>query len=187
MIRASIFDFFDVIHDDPFHKWLRLYGLQREGTFHEISKLVDRGDIDEMEFYRQLARASGQTVDQVHAVFSDTNFIDWDLVTIIQKLKTNYALGLLSNASGEYLRPILEDHNLAHLFDAIVISGEVQMIKPSHAVFKLILGMLDTQPSETIFIDDNPENIAAAEGLGIQGIVYTGAKELQAELKQQGI
>lgn len=187
MINAIIFDFFDVIHDDPFHKWLRLHGLQRDGTFHEISELVDKGSIDEAEFYKQLAQASGQTVDQVQAVFSDTGFIDWDLVAIIEKLKTTYTLGLLSNASGGYLRPILEDHSLTHLFDAVVISGEVQMIKPSQEVFELILSKLVARPSETIFVDDNPKNIAAAERLGIQGILYTGAEELQTKLRRRGI
>lgn len=42
-------------------------------------------------------------------------------------------------------------------------------------------------PSETIFIDDNKDNIEMANREGIQGIVFQNAKQLEYELKKMQI
>lgn len=185
--QAIIFDFFDVIHDDPFHKWLNTYGLQNSGKIEEANNLVDSGHIGEQEFYQHLAAASGQAIHQVESVFGDTSYIDWELIAIINRLRKHYTIGLLSNASSEYLRPILEDNNIAHLFDEVVISAETRLIKPMPEAFRFILKKLTVEPDRTLFIDDNSKNVAAARRLGIDSIIYTGVPQLKAQLKEHGI
>ncbi len=40
---------------------------------------------------------------------------------------------------------------------------------------------------ETIFIDDNPENIKRAKQSGIEGILFKNARDLEEELVEKGI
>ncbi len=187
MYKAIIFDFFDVIHSDPYYRWLKKHGLERSGEFEESSQMLDRGQINDMEFYQRLGDLSGHSSESVKAVFDDTQLIDQDIVTLLKELRDQYKLGLLSNASGQYLRPILKEHGLIDLFDEVVVSAEVGIIKPDPAIFKHILDKLDVQASEAIFTDDNPHNVAAAESVGIHSIVFTSEKALRQELAAAGV
>lgn len=64
------------------------------------------------------------------------------------------------------------------LFDGIVISGNIGIAKPDPAIFEYILNKYHLNPSDTIFIDDQQENIDVAQALGIYSIRYTKKKGL---------
>lgn len=184
--KAIIFDFFDVIHRDPFNHWLKQNGLARSGAFEKSSELVDLGEISETEFYRQLGEASGQPAASVAASFAET-LIDNEMLTLLEKLGRKYQIGLLSNASIEYLWKIIKLHNIEKLFDVITVSAEVRLAKPDPKIFEHVLDKLDVSAAEAIFIDDNPKNVAAAETLGITSIIFTGAPALETELQKLGL
>jgi putative hydrolase of the HAD superfamily len=187
MYRLIIFDFFGVIHSDPFRRWLQKYGDKQEARFEEASRLVDIGDISEQDFYKQLSSLSDQPLQSVQAVFDDMQLIDKDMVTLIDTLHASYKIGLLSNSSSEYARAILTEHNLTRLFDEIVISAEVGLVKPSREIFEFALDKMQLQPKEAIFIDDRQQNITVANSLGIQSILFTGTDKLENELTRLGI
>lgn len=54
MIKAIIFDFFDVIRADAFHAWMRNHGFTRDDEAGRASERKDTGQIDQEEFCRQL-------------------------------------------------------------------------------------------------------------------------------------
>jgi len=57
------------------------------------------------------------------------------------------------------------------LFDGIIISGEVNELKPSSAIYITLLNRFNLEPDSCWFIDDQEENIVAAIELGIHGII----------------
>lgn len=187
MYKAIIFDFFDVIHSDPYNRWLRKHNLERKGGFEKSAQKVDRGEISHEEHYREVSKMSGQSTDSIKEIFNDTSLIDRDMVGLIRTLRGHYKIGLLSNSSGPYLRPILEEHGLVELFDEITISADVGLIKPEPAIFEHMLEKLSVQASEAIFTDDNPRNVAAAESIGIRSIIFTGEKAFRQELAKLNI
>jgi epoxide hydrolase-like predicted phosphatase len=185
--RLVIFDFFDVIHSDPFKRWLRKYGYERGPGFQEASDLLDLGHISDREFYEKLSQISGQSAQSVEEVFNDTNLIDKSMVGLIKTLHADYKTGLLSNSSSEYLRPILENYDLTRLFDEIVVSAEVGLIKPSTEIFDFILERMDVKPRDSIFIDDDERNIKVAASMGIRPILFTGEADLRKEFAKLGV
>lgn len=187
MYKAVIFDFFGVIHRDPFNHWLRQNGLERSGELHEASRLLDRGDISNEEFYERLSELSGQPANTVRDVYDDINFIDDDMIGLIRSLKAGYKTGLLSNSSIEYLGRIVSWHKLEPLFDVITVSAEVGLIKPDPKIFEHILERLRVSPDEAVFIDDNPHNAEAAARLGIKSFVYKDIAQLKEGLAGSGI
>lgn len=54
-----------------------------------------------------------------------------------------------------------------------VVSGFVNMVKPNHDIYEFLLQKYNLKAEESLFIDDSPANIAAAEQVGIHGIVFT--------------
>ena len=55
-------------------------------------------------------------------------------------------------------------------FNGAVISGEVGRIKPDPAIFSFLLKNYDLDPGETVFIDDQKENLLTAQKFGIHPI-----------------
>lgn len=184
MIRAIIFDYFDVIRTDGYNRWLRDHGFERTGVFLAASEGHDRGELSDEQFFQALADASGETAEQVeHEMEADVE-VNWLLVEYVATLRSTYKTALLSNSSSDYLRNELKIHDLEKYFDEIIISSEVGLIKPEPAVFEHIMQKLGVRPEECIFTDDNPRHIAAATKLGINAILFTGHSALKAKLKE---
>lgn len=182
MINVLLFDFFDVIHADHQKAWLAAHGYKREGGFAEASDLLDAGQIDFEEYLARYAALADSSPAAILADFKEFGNVDTALVALIEQLHEQYRTGLISNAHSNELRPLLDMHDLHGLFDEIVISSEVGMAKPNPQIFTHICKQLQVEPSECVFTDDNPANVAAAKTLGMQGIVYTDVTSYQQEL-----
>lgn len=185
--NALIFDFFDVICADPYHAWLRAHGLKNEGPQAAINSAIDLDRISLQQFYAQLGALSGQSAEEVSLEQEASLKIDQAVTELIESLHQTYGLALISNAPSAQLRSILSEHNLEKLFDCIFISGELGVVKPDPQIFHDALQRLHATPASSIFIDDNPLNVSAAEGLGLTGITYTDAAALRDSLRSLGI
>jgi epoxide hydrolase-like predicted phosphatase len=87
--------------------------------------------------------------------------------------------GLISNSWGDrYPRDLL-----AELFDAIVISGEVGVRKPTPRIYELGVEAVGEQPSECVFVDDLHFNLPPAQELGMLTVHHTRADRTIAELR----
>ncbi len=60
-----------------------------------------------------------------------------------------------------------EEHDIHDFFDRIFLSYEMNLRKPDPEIFRRVLSDAQICPEETIFIDDNALNVAAAGELGI--------------------
>ena len=75
-----------------------------------------------------------------------------------------------------------------NIFDGLVISGEIGMVKPNEEIYRYLLNKYSLVPEECIFIDDNKNNIAACEKIGINGYLFDGdVKKLREYLLVNGI
>lgn len=186
MYKAIVFDFFDVIHQDPQKAWLARHGYKREGGFAEASDLLDTGVIGYSEYIERFAKHSSQTPQGVRSQFQEAK-LNHDVKELVRALRATHRTALLSNTCPEEINPIFETHGLPELFDEIIISAEVGLRKPDSAIFNLMLERLDIQPHEAIFVDDNPHNVAAAESVGMTGIIFTTHDDLQSDLTGKGV
>ena len=91
-----------------------------------------------------------------------------NILEIIEKLKNKgYKVYLLSNLS-DYIYDLFKD-KLESLFDGLVLSYEIHMIKPYDGIYKYLLNTYSLIPEETLFLDDKEENIKTANKFGIKG------------------
>lgn len=185
MIKALIFDFFDVIRTDAYKAWLSANNIPHEGPYFDASYQQDMGNITVGEFLDRLSKLQGCKVTREE--LDESAKVDQDVVNIIKKLRTSYKTALLSNAPSAVIREILAEHDLEKYFDVIIVSSEVGYVKPSPEIFMLTLEKLGLTASEAIFIDDNEKHTDAAEVLGIQSIQFQSAQQLKEHLAKLGI
>ncbi|MCR5687855.1 MAG: HAD family phosphatase [Lachnospiraceae bacterium] len=97
-----------------------------------------------------------------------------------------YRICILSNFSKKAFE---ESRELDYVkkADIAVISYQVRMIKPDPAIYRYLLDTYGIDPKEAVFIDDNADNIAAAEKLGITGILFTDKRSADERLLELGV
>jgi epoxide hydrolase-like predicted phosphatase len=119
--------------------------------------------------------------------FSDSFFggdvIDRDLVEFIRSLKGRFHTGLISNA-WDGMRDFLTREKVIDVFDTVIISAEVRVMKPDPKIFDLALKQAGVSPGEAVFMDDLAPNIEACEKAGVKGILFRDPQEALKELMQ---
>jgi putative hydrolase of the HAD superfamily len=78
-------------------------------------------------------------------------------------------------------------HAFWDAFSGIVISGEVQMMKPEPEVFLHLLATFNLRPEESVFIDDVLANIESARQVGLHTIWFKDAAQCGRELERLGV
>jgi len=95
--------------------------------------------------------------------------------------------GALNNEARETNDFRFEKFGLRDLFDVALSSCYVGLRKPEAAIYKRALDILGRPAERVLFIDDRPENVAGATGVGMNGIVFKGAEALRSELVDLGV
>src|SRR5690242_11786338 len=112
MIRAIIFDFFDVIRTDGFNVWMKAHGYTREGDIAEASYQMDKGEIELPTFFELLSKASGQPATAIQQEMDAGMKLIDGIVDVLSELHGTYQLALLSNSESAYLRAELAKYDL---------------------------------------------------------------------------
>jgi putative hydrolase of the HAD superfamily len=99
-----------------------------------------------------------------------------DSLNFLRTLKKDgYKLALVSNAaSDQAIREALNRLGIARFFDAIIISSQVGLRKPSSAVFMKALKALNVKPGEAVFIGDSmKDDITGAKKISMKTILLS--------------
>ncbi len=111
-----------------------------------------------------------------------------ETVEILKKLKSqNYRLIALTNWSAETFPVALERFVFLKLFEGIVVSGEIKMLKPDKKIYEYTLSKYNLNPANCIIIDDRLSNVEGAIKCGINGIQFISPKKLITELINIGV
>jgi 2-haloacid dehalogenase len=93
----------------------------------------------------------------------------------------------LSNMEPDAFRVRRQRFAFMDWFDDHVISGFEGVAKPDPRIFRILLDRHDLRPDSTVFIDDQPRNIAAARALGLKALQFTSPAQLRRDLREMGV
>jgi HAD superfamily hydrolase (TIGR01549 family) len=186
MIKAIIFDFFGVLA-------LRNAGSFRQTYFPNDSAKISRnkkaqedlarGLISYDNYINELAEIGGvdrETVVKYTGEFqSNIELLEY----ISNQLKPGYKLGIISNAGADWVLRILGPTNV-DLFDDIVLSYKVGMIKPEPEIYELAAKNLSVKPNECIFVDDIMSYCQGAQKVGMKFVWYQNFGQMRADLEK---
>jgi len=190
-IQVVMFDFGGVFTDSPFEAVARvgvklgaaagqieaiMFGPYHEDTDHAWHRL-ERGEIELERAVREIAAAGAALDLEVNPVDILMNMGSGGLrEVLVERVRAlrdaGFATALVTNNVAEFRPHWRAMLPVDELFDLVVDSSEVGVRKPDPAIFQLALeGLGGVPPERALFLDDYPSNIAAAEALGIRGIL----------------
>jgi 2-haloacid dehalogenase len=107
-------------------------------------------------------------------------------ISVLAELKAagipSYAL---TNMEAETYPVRASRYEFFSLFDGIVVSALEGSAKPDRAIFEVVVRRFHLEPSQTLFIDDRSENVAAATSFGFGVHLYTGSEGLRRVLADE--
>lgn len=146
----------------------------------DAMKAANLGFTSHSEFRSRLSKLSGLPLDEVSARL-DGSVLDERMLDVIRHYKPTYKIGMLSNISPDRLQTFFSPEQLA-LFDALVLSYEIRVMKPYPEAYEIAAAKLGLLPEECIFIDDLERNTLAAEELGMKTIVFKEFAQFEQDL-----
>ena len=194
-IKAILFDFGGVlvrmVDDRPRLRLAQQLGIQLEGLDHlvflsESSQRACLGEISVGTHWEAVRQALGIQPEDMPGFLEQywsSDDVNWELLDIIRRLRPKYKVGLLSNAWDNLRNTLHSRWNIDSLFDELIISAEVRIVKPDPRIFHLAVNRLGVQPSEAIFIDDIEENAVAAGTESLVAIHHQNTQQTLDALK----
>ena len=106
---------------------------------------------------------------------------------LLLALAQRYRVVIFSNTNSAHVDHIRANYRVLDHAHAAYMSYELGMVKPYAEAFKKVLELEGRRPEECIFIDDRPENTAAAAALGIKTVTFTDRAALEAAISEYGV
>lgn len=96
-------------------------------------------------------------------------------------------LGMLTNMPSDQQEACFAPFTRAHLFQSIVVSGPLNMMKPDPRLYAIALERLGFPASEVLFVDDSAANVAGAAAVGMPAHRFTDPESLRGALAAEGL
>jgi putative hydrolase of the HAD superfamily len=153
-------------------------------TQHHAGQLFtdfETGKISPGDFIRSLKKESDKELNAEQVIGAwNAMLLDFpaERIALLKKLRGRFPLFLLSNTNaihlpafnqklkGEYGIPSLD-----RLFDKAYYSHLIGLRKPFLAAYQTVIEENNLDPAATVFVDDTPGNVEAAEKAGLQAFL----------------
>lgn len=111
------------------------------------------------------------------------------ITPIIKALYSNgYRLFVLSNCP-DWFHDFKRNIPCIELFEGFVVSADYHISKPDLRIYKILTDKYKLKAEECLFIDDSPQNTAAAESLGMKTVCFKNQNFylLKSKLSEYGV
>ena len=113
---------------------------------------------------------------------SDFNHLIPDTLIVLNSLKSNYKMHIITNGFKEVQKRKLEKSKLIQYFDSVTISEDVGVKKPHKLIFDHALTAANANVENSVMIGDNfNADILGALGVGMKAIYYDFHKTNEQE------
>jgi len=149
---------------------------------------MDRGTLDDEAAIQRFAARTGRSAEEMSAFLQHVRASLTPIPEMVALVRGLVARGVpvygLSNMATKTFAWLEERHELWGMFQGIVISAHLRMMKPDAEIFEHILREYGLVATETVFIDDNRPNVDAAGRLGLHTILFQSPEQCARELRQ---
>lgn len=198
-IRAVIFDYGKVLSGPQkqasliaMASILNLPTAEFERFYWRDRMAYDRAAIDAPTYWLNIAAyaqrdLTGTEIEQLrrHDVegWADPDPVMVEWATSLQK--SGVPIAVLSNMPTDLREYVIDKINWFPRFDHMTFSCDIRCCKPDAAIYEHCLSGLKSLRSETLFLDDRPENVEGARRVGLHSFVYTSPEEARDIIARQ--
>lgn len=142
---------------------------------------LDRGSFSEAEAVDRFAQNTGLSADVVAGTLAAVRDSLVPLAPGLALLEWARERGIplycISNMATATYEQLRSRHAFFEHFEDVVVSGYIQLLKPEPEIFEHALEQFGLSADKCLFVDDRPENIAAAQALGIHAVQFESTQE----------
>ena len=124
-----------------------------------------------------------QFVGGWNSIFMENRDVAW----ILQRLHKWHKLTALTNTNQLHIEHLRRTVPALEVFDDWVVSCEVGLRKPDPDIYRLALERAGVRAERAVFIDDRPEMVDAARGVGLKGVRFENSRQLEQDLQSIGL
>lgn len=183
MIRGIIFDCFGVLYRGSIAHLYELAPAANRAELANLSLSSDYGYLSHEDFLHQASVLIEKTPAEIQSIMNMDHIRNEAMIDYIRTLRADYKVALLSNIGHGVIERLFSSAELDELFDAVVLSGEVGMVKPDTAIFSLTSDKIGISAEECLMIDDLQANIDGAAMAGMQGVVFTTTERFLSDVQ----
>ncbi len=166
----------------------------RDRGSEKVFEAFELGQISEAKFLSILSRASEKPVTELEIIAAwNAMLIGFEPIRfmLIETLESlGYQMFVLSNTNQIHLRWVYQRLQYKHrikdfdqrFFIKTYYSHLIHLRKPSIDIYKFVLSDANLLASETLFIDDNADNIRGAAAAGLQTFLHPIGVEIGTTL-----
>ena len=195
MIKAFIFDFDGVLvrteDTSPHFAWDKRLGLapgsvERAIRHSDLWIQAQLGRVTPRAYWTGVAEMLYMRRDDIAELRRDClggDRLNYRAIDLLRDLhERGCTVVLLANDSIE-LEARLTELGIDALFDHILISAQIGVMKPDVTAFRVALQTVGAAPGEVVLIDDSLTNIRAAQALGMHAVLVRPETDVRAELQ----
>ena len=177
MVDCVIFDIGNVLFPFDYERAARRLGMNSEFDREAVVAAkteLETGRIGRVDFLKRVRQffEFGGSDEEFLAIWSDifdTNEAMWE---VARRLAERYPLYLLSNISCIHREYLHARYEIMKVFRDGVYSYEVGLLKPDEEIFRLASERFGVEPQRAVYVDDMPENVRSAAGVGFRTVCY---------------
>lgn len=194
-IQAVIFDLGGVIIDLSLDRTLTAFAtltgaskadIQNAHGSNPVFMAYEKGEVSDQEFRDSIRKLfSVQATDTEIDHCWNAMLVDLPVSTLsmLEKLKKHFRIFVLSNTNTIHINYVneimLQGKVLDSWFHKAYYSHLLRMRKPELKIYQHVLEQNRLIPNQTIFLDDNPDNLKAANSLYIQTLQITHLQQVR--------
>ena len=187
-IKAVLFDFGGVLAEEGFREGLKAIArksrLDPDQFFAVANELIfETGYIiglsDESSYWDEVRHKTGivgedqELRDEILRRF----VLRPEMIESVKRLKGSGLMVAVLSDQTNWLEEIDERTPFYRHFHHVFNSYRLKKSKRDPSVFRDVCALMGIRPQETLFVDDNSENVKRAIGEGLRGIHFTGVEE----------
>ena len=144
---------------------------------------IQSGKMSMNDFWKEFSERSGLDVnkDYFETMFNPQR--NEEMYQLVNQLKENHRVVAGTNTIDSHYRKHRNNGDY-DVFEVVYPSNLMGVAKPNADFYRIILEKESHQPEETVFIDDNIDNIESAAKLGITAIHFTSYEDLKEKIKK---
>lgn len=192
MIKLIIFDFNGVATTGGYAKTMPILAKRYKVPLQQIydvfyTKYLNLGatnKISEDDVWRLPVKHFGIKDDwrKLRKLHLDMQNPQKRVVTLANKLRKNYQVIMLTkNISGQ-LAYVIKRTGMDQYFDEVINTQTLNLPKASKKTMRYIMKKFSVKPKESIYIDDQEDNLKEAKKVGIRTILYANFRQFKKEL-----
>jgi FMN phosphatase YigB (HAD superfamily) len=144
-------------------------------------------DISKFWFEFKHLMTNSVDIEKVISKYESKIILNDFMFSFALNLKKKYRLLALANESKYGVDFKIKKFNLNNLFEKIYCSAYLNMAKPNKDIYEYVINDSNLILESTIFVDNQIENISAAESLGLKSILFKDLNQLKLEFSKYAI